>query len=215
MAPDKSVLRRSVLKLRESLDPSERRLKSERLCGRLLSVLADHPGLAGGGGLFMYMPFGHEPDIFPVAEWCWKQGIPVIVPKTIREPRRLRLHRIQGPELLAPGTWGIPEPLAGAPEADAGDIVAVLVPGVAFDRSGGRLGYGGGYYDRFFAELRQAGRKPLKLAPAFEIQLVEEVPMEPHDERMDLIMTETGRYEPDSTGQEEQQDGGAGQPDAF
>lgn len=192
---DKTVLRRTILERRGQLDEADRRCRSEAVAARILQVLESHPGLQrDGGSLFTFMPFGHEPDIFPVAQWCWKQGIPVLVPKTIREPRKLRLHRIDAPDLLVPGTWGIREPVESAPMADGLDVVVVLVPGVAFDPQGGRLGYGGGYYDRFFAELRGAGNNPLKLAPAFDLQLVDRVPMEAHDERMDRVITESREY---------------------
>jgi 5-formyltetrahydrofolate cyclo-ligase len=197
MSDVKRELRRSVLEQRGRLDEHARRLKSEAICERILAELREIPALMRGEkAVFLFMPFGHETDVLPVAEWCWSRGIPVMAPKPLKEPRRLRLHRIEGKHQLIPGLWGIPEPAPEAPMAEPGEIAAVIVPGVAFDRSGGRLGYGGGYYDRFFASLRELGISPLKLAPAFDLQLAEHVPMERHDERMDLIVTETARIEP-------------------
>lgn len=68
---------------------------------------------------------------------------------------------------------------------------AVIVPGVAFDHSGGRLGYGGGYYDRFLPKLRP---DTVKIGVAYELQLIKQIPVEEHDVHLDRIVTETGIY---------------------
>lgn len=201
MSEPKNELRRKMLEQRGRLGEQARREKSKAICRSIVAELERMPALLSGGkSLFTFMPFGHETDILPVAEWCWSRGIPVVAPRTVKEPRMLQLRRIAGTHELVSGVWGIPEPSPAAIPAVPEELGAVLVPGVAFDRSGGRLGYGGGYYDRFFASLREAGSgmaPPLKLAPAFEIQLAGRIPMEPHDERVDLIVTETARYECD------------------
>ncbi|MDF2923134.1 MAG: 5-formyltetrahydrofolate cyclo-ligase [Paenibacillaceae bacterium] len=194
MIHDKKRLRQLALNRREQLDGEARRVKSEIICSSLITLLKKLP-LDEPGNLCTYMPFGHEVNILPVAEWCWQRGLAVAVPKTIRQPRMLRLHLIGSKELLEPGLWGIPEPVEAAPVADFRRIKAVLVPGVAFDARGGRLGYGGGYYDRLFGHWRSEGVHPLKLAPAFHIQMEEAVPVEFHDERMDAVITEAARYE--------------------
>lgn len=191
MPESKKELRRQVLQQRQLLDETARRRMSAAICDSVIEILAKRHLQSGiRGSLFTFMPFGHEADIFPVAEWCWKQGIPVVASKTIREPRSLRLHEVSGPQDLVSGVWGIPEPVSTAPLADPAKIATILVPGVAFDRSGGRLGYGGGYYDRLFESLKGAGCHPYKLSPAFGLQIVDRVPMEEHDEKVDLLITE-------------------------
>lgn len=91
---------------------------------------------------------------------------------------------------LCPGRFGVLEPPAGAPEEAPAVGDAVVVPGVAFDRAGGRLGRGGGHYDRAFPP--GAPGAPLLVGFAHAFQLVECVPSDSHDRRMDAIVTERG-----------------------
>ncbi len=86
---------------------------------------------------------------------------------------------------LVPGAWGIGVPPAEAPLAPPPDVI--LVPGVAFDEWGGRLGRGGGFYDATLTSL-----PGLRLGVAFDIQLVERVPLAAHDERIHALVTESG-----------------------
>ena len=91
-------------------------------------------------------------------------------------------------EELAPGSFGIPEPDADLPLVDTADIDVMLVPGVAFDLSQNRLGYGKGFYDRL---LSSSARLPLLVGISFDETLYEEIPAEIHDIRMDYIVTPT------------------------
>ncbi|MDF2935248.1 MAG: 5-formyltetrahydrofolate cyclo-ligase [Paenibacillaceae bacterium] len=196
MSQWKKELRRTVLEERERLGAEERSVKSASLCSRIVDMLDELGALRGHGRLLTFMPFGHEVDIHPVAERCWAAGGSVVVPKTVPAEKRLELFTVGGLEELTPGLWGILEPDAvkGAVPADPAQLLAVLVPGVAFDRSGGRLGYGGGYYDRLLAGLEEQGIRPLRIAPAFEIQLRDELPLEKHDVKVDAVVTESGWY---------------------
>ncbi|HQT25487.1 MAG TPA: 5-formyltetrahydrofolate cyclo-ligase, partial [Burkholderiales bacterium] len=92
---------------------------------------------------------------------------------------------------LEPGLWGIREPRGGGLIEDFSLIDFVLVPGVAFSREGGRLGYGGGFYDRLLVEKR---RDASAVAAAFSVQIVEEVPIEENDIFVDGIVTEEAEY---------------------
>jgi 5-formyltetrahydrofolate cyclo-ligase len=184
--------------------------------------------------LCAYMPFRSEVDITPIIEWCWAQGIGVVLPRVEPDPveptpvdpavpldaagpsdgadrdagqpeqagttndhaaqrqPHFSLRYIEGYHQLIPGKWGIREPAPSTPQlTDLSRIGLILTPGLAFDRKGGRLGYGGGYYDAFISRFDKQGipRPPL-IAPAFHLQLVPEVPMEPHDFRVDRIITE-------------------------
>ncbi len=95
--------------------------------------------------------------------------------------------------MLKQGVYGIMEPdPEKAEEADVSLLEAVVVPGVAFDRHGGRMGYGGGFYDRFLAGL---DRLPFLVGVGFSMQVVEHVPLEPHDIRLDGIVTEKGYFQ--------------------
>lgn len=142
----------------------------------------------------MYMPFRSELDITPCIEWCWEKGIKVLIPKAHRLQQTLTLHWINSYADVETGSWGIREPTAQAKEWTQGlPIDIMLVPGLAFDLDGGRLGYGGGYYDRFIRGLdRMSEHKAHRVSVAFQFQIVDQVPMETHDIRVDTLITENG-----------------------
>ena len=113
---------------------------------------------------------------------------PVLLPKTLTDEKRLAVYRITSMDDLAPGAYGILEPVESrAQEAEPADIDLVLVPGSVFDRRGGRYGYGGGYYDRF---LSREAPGALRIALAFSFQVLDNIPLQPHDQLMDYIVTE-------------------------
>jgi 5-formyltetrahydrofolate cyclo-ligase len=182
---DKAALRKDVLSRRDSMSWEVIHQKSREIAGRLFAL----PEYREAGTVMYFLNFGKEVQTLPMVTASLGHGKQVIAPKTVHKERRMILSRILDVEEdLAPGLWGIPEPrpdkLRPLP---AGDIDFVVVPGVAFDESGNRLGYGGGYYDRFFAELRPG--VPL-VALTFEVQVLPEVPVAAWDRRVDLVITE-------------------------
>lgn len=134
--------------------------------------------------LAAFSPRLDEPDIRPFVQAWISSGRRVCFPLCVTENTGapvLQFHEVRNMEEdLKSGFYGLREPDATLAGIAPGNIDAVLVPGIAFDRNGGRLGRGKGYYDRFLAACPQA----LTLAPAFPWQVVEEVPMEPHDARI-------------------------------
>ncbi len=146
-----------------------------------------------------YVPFRSELDTTLLIEWCWRTGVTVIMPRCIRSDRSMTLHVVRAWDELSPGAYGIrephPESAERCPPAFIPDVV--FVPGLAFDRHGGRLGYGGGYYDRFHDRLKrlagESGRAmPHWIGLGFETQAVAAVPMDEHDARMHAVITEEG-----------------------
>lgn len=125
----------------------------------------------------------------------WRDGKRIVVPYCQRE--RIELFYLEGLDELSPGTMQIPEPKAELRDredrkADVSRVDLIVVPGVAFDRRGGRLGQGKGYYDRL---LRRVGPDTALIAPAFECQLLPEVPMLPHDVYVHKLVTEKAVYD--------------------
>lgn len=111
---------------------------------------------------------------------------------------KLGLWHLECLSELVPGCWGILEPpehrwFEPAKSVSADEIDLVMVPGVAFDRSGGRLGNGAGYYDRLFKNLRDDA---LLIGVCYESQILNQVLMEKNDVYMDKVLTETDSYEP-------------------
>lgn len=192
LSEDRKTLRRHMLAQRDRLSPDELADRSRAITGRVLAL----PELANAPVIFLYMHFRSEVKTRELFRAFLAQGRTVCVPHTLPGQSRLQAVRITDPEQdLAPGYCGIPEPLPKLLThsiVHPGEIKAVLVPGAVFDPLGGRLGYGGGYYDRFLAlEAPQA----LRIALAFGLQVAERVPVEPHDQFMDFVVTEEKLYD--------------------
>lgn len=198
----KKELRQRIEAQRAALSEAERQVRSNAICEQTIRHFWN--GAAAGGAssiadqraltVLAYFPFRTEADISPVIEFCWERNIRLAAPKVDRTSRFLSLHWVHGYADLAPGAWGIREPAEHtALLEDAAEIDLILVPGVAFDRSGRRLGYGGGFYDRLLASKEGKGLKiPVKAALIYQFQLVDEVPAEEHDVRVDLLISESG-----------------------
>jgi 5-formyltetrahydrofolate cyclo-ligase len=181
----KRAMRTAVMELRDALAPVERDAASAAIAARII----DLPAYAAARAILLTLPFRSEWDTRLVARDALRAGKAVIVPRVDALARVLALHRITSLDAdVAPGYRGIPEPRAEAPAAHAHDVGFALVPGVAFDRTGRRLGYGGGYYDRLLPLL--ASGTP-RVAGAFDVQMVDAVPAAAHDLAVDIIATPT------------------------
>ncbi|TYP54196.1 5-formyltetrahydrofolate cyclo-ligase [Thermosediminibacter litoriperuensis] len=182
---DKKKLRRIFLDKRLSLSREDVKNMSEKIISTLFAL----EEFKKSGIVMFYVDARNEVETREAIERALSMGKRVAVPKTIKGQRLLAVE-IKGTGELVPGTFGILEP-----EKDDGldpeVIDLVVVPGVAFDRRGYRLGYGAGYYDGFLPRLRPEVKK---IALAFELQLTEYIPAEKHDIRMDAIVTEKGIY---------------------
>lgn len=153
--------------------------------GRMLSALfgeAQAPGV-----IALYRAHGSEIDPQPLAETLIQRGWRLALPHTEAFDAPMTFRAWAPGEPLAADLMGVAAPLASAPEI-APDVV--IAPLIAFDRQGGRLGQGGGYYDRTLDALRAKGHAPAFVGLAFSIQEVDHVPMESHDQRLDGILTE-------------------------
>jgi len=187
----KSALRAQVLSVRASMHPDRRAEASTAITGHLLRL----PALSTAVTVAGYVGFDSEIDTVDLLAALLGQGKRLVLPRVVDgaspQRRHLSLHRVDDVERdTRPGRWGIREPdPASCPAIDPQALDLVLLPGVAFDRRGGRLGYGAGFYDRMLATLRP---DCLRVAAAFSIQIVPQVPLEPHDQRIQRLVTESG-----------------------
>ena len=180
----KRAIRERVLATRDALPARQREAASEKIVERLIAL----PSFLAARTIFVTIPFRNEWDSRLLAERALTLGKTLASPRVNLQSRMLSLHRVCDLSIdLAPGYRGIPEPTTLCPAVAIDEIEWVLVPGVAFDIHGRRLGYGGGYYDRLLPLLP---RTAPRIAGAFEAQLVDEVPAAPHDLSVDLIVTE-------------------------
>jgi 5-formyltetrahydrofolate cyclo-ligase len=178
-------LRREVLAGRDSMAPADRSRKS----GLIEENLWQLEEIAGATILFIYVNFRSEVETLPLIRHCLSRGKKVAVPLTDLRNSRLLPYAVKDPDQdLQPGYCGILEPVSGRLQAmDPHTIETVILPGSVFDEQGGRLGYGGGYYDRFLANDAPLARR---VGIAFEQQMVEQLPLLPHDKRLHILVTE-------------------------
>jgi 5-formyltetrahydrofolate cyclo-ligase len=156
------------------------------------------PRVAGARAVLAYGATPEELDPEPLLARLRERGARVALPR-VSGMRDLDLHWIDGPHQCEAGSFGILEPTPDCARAALDQIDLVLVPGVAFDRDGNRLGYGGGFYDALLAALRPGVRT---VGLAFDEQVFETIPAEEHDWRVDTVVTPSAVYpiEPGSFG---------------
>ncbi|HEX5727257.1 MAG TPA: 5-formyltetrahydrofolate cyclo-ligase, partial [Longimicrobiaceae bacterium] len=118
---------------------------------------------------------------------AWERGVEVAYPRVLPDRRVLALHCVEGPERLRPGAYGIREPDEACRLVSPEEVDAVLVPGLAWDRAGQRLGRGAGYYDRLFADPAWRG---FRCGLFFAAQEVEAIPADPWDAPLQAVVTE-------------------------
>jgi 5-formyltetrahydrofolate cyclo-ligase len=181
----KLAMRRQVLAARDAMDLAVRCAAAQAIATRV----AAFPEYASARAVLLTLPFRSEWDTLPLVRAALAAGKTVAVPRVDKASRMLELHAIADPERdVVAGYRGIPEPLPACPLVSRESIDFVLVPGVAFDRLGRRMGYGGGYYDRLLPLLSP---RAARVAGAFEVQLVDRVPAAPHDIAVGAIVTES------------------------
>ncbi len=179
----KTEIRKRLLGLRNSLSTEQITAGSGEIVTRLMWI----EEIRKAATLMVYLSFGSEVDLDGLIRWCWGEGKRIVVPFCRPESRELTACRIDGFNELETGHYGIRAPKEGLIRpVDGGEIEVILVPAVAFDRRGYRIGYGGGYYDRFLPQAPQA----VKIGVAFASQIIEEIPVDGHDLPVDMIVTE-------------------------
>ena len=178
---DKQSLRREILSIRDRLGKEEKGRMDEALHHKLLSLeLA-----LGGPPVYLYLSFGSEIDTWGILKELTSRNIPVAAPRV--RGKEMAFFKIRGPEDLKPGFRGIMEPVPSFPLMEPEGEELFIVPGAVFDREGYRIGYGGGYYDRYLAARREIPFHTLALAYPF--QLVEKIPRDDWDLPVGRVLT--------------------------
>lgn len=181
----KDALRARLIAERVALPAQEHAARSEAIARRLVALASWQRART----VLLTLPVRGEWDASIVARAGLASGKSLILPRIDAPRRMLDLHRVGDlAHDVAPGRHGIPEPRPACERIAPGDVEWVLIPGVAFDLQGHRLGYGGGYYDRLLPLLAP---QAAKVAGAFDLQIVEAVPHARHDLPVDIIVTES------------------------
>jgi 5-formyltetrahydrofolate cyclo-ligase len=178
----KEELRRQAREVRCRLSAEEAARLSARIERNLREVIN------GESPVMVYASKPGEVDTHGLITWLLARGTRVVVPIIEQETRSLRLSELRDPADLKPSTFSVPEPIGHEIPADPQSIGLVVVPLIAFDSRGFRLGYGAGYYDRFLSQHPHMK----KVGVAFSCQEIEVVPADENDIPMDIIVTEEG-----------------------
>lgn len=213
MDSEKKRFRTEALAARDGLTPQQHRHYS----GRIIENLLNLPCYQEADAILTYISFRSEVDTFPLLEQAFADGKAVFAPKVLG--KEMAFYRIFSRDDLMAGYQGILEPVGGmlfetwrndwisqrkkcqqepllmtreavTPEDEAPSVL-ICMPGAAFDRSCHRIGYGGGFYDRYLGDTACPQMKYVTVALSFNCQIFEEIPWETHDIRPEQIITQT------------------------
>jgi 5-formyltetrahydrofolate cyclo-ligase len=179
---EKSFIRKEVLGRRDALSRELREAKDESIRQKLLAL----PEFAKAGTVLFYASFRSEVDTMQLLNHSLLNGKNTVLPKVDTSNSTLLLYTVRSLDELASGHFGVPEPRGDRERlVGPGDVDLIIVPGVAFDEFCNRLGYGKGYYDKLLSQKNCPA-----VALAYEEQLVQHLPSEAHDIKMDKIITD-------------------------
>lgn len=180
----KQALRTACRQRRDALDAETQKAHAAAFARHFMkSVDIGNKTVAG------YSAFRHELDILPLLTLLAKGDRICCLPVTSPPSKQLFFRRWHANTRMVPGDFGISVP---APESEIVTPEVLIVPLLGFDAAHHRIGYGAGYYDCTLRELRKSGRKPFVIGAGYSIQQVGEIPVEAHDEGLDMIITEKG-----------------------
>ena len=180
----KRLIRKEILKKRDDI-PREVKSKKNSL---IKQKLFSQPEFVKAKSVFFYASFRSEVETLSMIKESIEMGKIAVLPKVDKNEHKLKLYEIKDVVELTPGYMGIPEPSQGDDRlVNIGEVDLVIIPGAAFDYSGNRLGYGGGYYDILLSESMK--KIPI-IALAYEEQIVDKIPSAAHDVKVDMIVTD-------------------------
>ena len=176
----KDEIRENMRAKRRALSKDEIKIKSDEIRQKLFWIEC----VKQAETVCTFISAFKEPDTVETIKKLWKQGKKVVVPITDIESGTLSLSYINSMDDMEKGAYGILEPKT-VRTADENNIDVILVPGLAFDRNGGRMGFGKGYYDRLLEN-----NKAVKIGLCYDFQILEKIPTESHDVPMNFVITE-------------------------
>ncbi len=180
----KASIRKAILAQRELLTSADRQRRSTRITEQLFAVIQEQkPDVIG---LFVSLP--DEVQLQALILKLASCRCPILLPAYDGAARSYRYRLWQRGAPLLPGRWDIPEP-QGRDYCDPHGRCLLLVPGLAFDRHGNRIGYGAGFFDRMLASAHKTAESVFAVGVAFPFQVLEDLPHEPHDQFLDAVAT--------------------------
>jgi len=184
---DKSAFRKFISDKRNKLSEEKVQGASSIISERIKKL----PVFNNSRLILSYMPYGNEVNVLPLNKFILEQGKELCIPRVISKTHMDAVKIKNMEENLVEGHFGILEPASSLNPVNAEEIDLVLVPGLAFDLQGNRLGHGKGYYDRFLANCSE---KTFTIGVAYDLQVFDNIPHSPHDVKLKALVTESGYY---------------------
>ncbi|MGL4572166.1 MAG: 5-formyltetrahydrofolate cyclo-ligase [Clostridium sp.] len=177
----KNELRKEMIKRRNEINNVEKTTMDNKIIETFINTIEYKKCKQ----ILIYIGFGSEINTKKLIEYALEDGKEVYVPKVIKED--MVFIRINNLENLVTSNYGILEPIGDKSDFNVDKLGIVIMPGVAFDKHGNRIGYGGGYYDKFLNNNVINGKK---IALLYSFQIIDSIPREEHDIKVDSLITE-------------------------
>ncbi|MBE6667480.1 MAG: 5-formyltetrahydrofolate cyclo-ligase [Ruminococcaceae bacterium] len=182
----KKELRSAFRKLRTSVSETDKQLLDIALCDNIINSQEFKKAKT----VLCYFPYGSEPNILPIAEKALSDGKQVAFPITDKGNSKMSFHTLSSLDNTVTGAYGIKEPHKSAPLTKSDTDTLCIVPALAYDSNGNRLGYGGGYYDRFLSEF-----VGFSILAIYSFLYTDTLPTDSFDIKVDKIITEKGAFD--------------------
>ena len=181
---EKKVLRNKILEIRDSLNNNEKELMDNKIFNELINTDLYKRSI----NIFIYISFSNEINTRNIIEKAFKDTKNVFIPKVYKDDKLMKAIKLNSIDELKKNSMGILEPIDDSNYIEKENIDLIVVPGVVFDKECNRIGYGGGYYDRYLKDIKS---KENKIALAYDLQIVDKIESEVHDIKVDYIITNT------------------------
>lgn len=181
---NKKELRKIMIEKRDNIYKEEKAVMDKNI----IFSLKEKEFYKNSKNIFIYLGFGSEIDTMSYIQDFINDGKHIFIPRTDIKTKNMEAVEITSLDGLKENKYGILEPNDNKEEFYKNNLDLIILPGVAFDHSGRRIGYGGGYYDRYLEDI---DKRIIKVALIYDFQLLENVPAEEHDIKADYIITET------------------------
>ncbi|EEH96537.1 5-formyltetrahydrofolate cyclo-ligase [Clostridium tertium] len=181
---EKKVLRNKILEIRDSLNNNEKELMDNKIFNELINTDLYKRSI----NIFIYISFSNEINTRNIIEKAFKDKKNVFIPKVYKDDKLMKAIKLNSIDELKKNSMGILEPIDDSNYIEKENIDLIVVPGVVFDKECNRIGYGGGYYDRYLKDIKS---KENKIALAYDLQIVDKIESEVHDIKVDYIITNT------------------------
>lgn len=181
---EKKVLRNKILEIRDSLNNNEKELMDNKIFNELINTDLYKRSI----NIFIYISFSNEINTRNIIEKAFKDKKNVFIPKVYKDDKLMKAIKLNSIDELKKNSMGILEQIDDSNYIEKENIDLIVVPGVVFDKECNRIGYGGGYYDRYLKDIKS---KKNKIALAYDLQIVDKIESEVHDIKVDYIITNT------------------------